>query len=164
MLPALLVPQPMPVQKVEGYQMPEHHDNLLSWDFVKIQMSESTYYWFTTVSADGRPHAVPVWAVWYNNRVHVEGSPKTKWVQNLLRDSRVTVHLPNAEQVVIVEGNAYVLEDDELTEEEWLELDTAYQKKYQVQKGSPYFLYVQPTKVMAWNGGDLQTMTRWIFR
>lgn len=34
--------------------------------------------------------------------------------------------------------------------------------KYNVDKGSPYW-YVQPTKVIAWNGGALDTMTRWIF-
>ena len=41
-------------------------------------------------------------------------------------------------------------------------LDSAYQTKYGVDEGSPYW-YIEPTKVLAWNGGNLHTMTRWIF-
>ncbi|HRW04921.1 MAG TPA: pyridoxamine 5'-phosphate oxidase family protein [Caldilineaceae bacterium] len=162
MFPDPIIPHAIPVKKVEGYQMPEHSDNLLTWDFVVTQMTQSKYYWLATTSGDGQPHAVPVWGIWDNNRVHFEGRPNTKWARNLLRDSRITVHLPDAEQVVIIEGNAYIIEDEEIDENEWRRLDTQFQTKYQVAQGSPYW-YVQPTKVLAWNGGDLQTMTRWIF-
>jgi hypothetical protein len=162
MLNDIVIPSAMPAKKVPGYQMPEDTTNLLSWDFVATHLAPSYHYWLNTICADGRPHAVPVWGIWYNNRVHFEGSMKTTWARNLVRDPRITVHLPNGEQVVIIEGVAHIIEDNEIDSDEWNRLDTQFQSKYQVDKGSPYW-YVQPRKVLAWNGGGLQTMTRWVF-
>jgi general stress protein 26 len=162
MLDDILIPQAIPAKKVAGYQMPEDTATLLSWDFVSGQMTSSQQYWLTTVSAEGRPHAVPVWGIWFKNRLHFEGSMKTAWARHLVRDPHITVHLPNGEQVVIIEGIAHIIEDDAIDDDEWNRLDTTFQSKYQVNKGSPYW-YVQPEKVLAWNGAGLQTMTRWLF-
>jgi general stress protein 26 len=161
-LEELKIPKARPARKVPGYQMPETDDQLLAWDFVVEQMLQAKYYWISTVNQNGGPHAVPLWGVWYDNRVHFDGRTETAWSKNLMQESRIAVHLPDAEKVVIVYGNAYTIEDDELNEEQWHRLDSAYQTKYQVQEGSPWW-YVKPNKVLAWNGGNLRTMTRWIF-
>lgn len=58
--------------------------------------------------------------------------------------------------------SARIVEDDEITEQEWYELDSRFQAKYAVNTGSPYWC-LEPTKVLAWNGGLLDTMTRWSF-
>lgn len=162
MLDDILPPQAVPAKKVAEYQMPEDSTNLLSWDFVSVHMTSSQHYWLTTVSADGRPHAVPVWGIWYKNRVHFEGRMEAAWARHLVRDPRITVHLPNGEQVVIIEGTAHIIHDDDIDNDEWNRIDTTFQSKYQVDKGSPYW-YVEPQKVVAWDGGGLQTMTRWLF-
>lgn len=162
MLDQVSIPEAIPVKKIDGYKMPEHDSNLLSWDFVVYQMEHARHYWISTVSPAGRPHAVPIWGIWYKNRFHFEGSPKTAWAQHLVRNPHVVIHLPDGNQVVIFEGLAHIIEDDELDEQAWQTLDTAYQSKYQVEEGSPYWT-VYPTKVLAWDGADLQTMTRWIF-
>jgi general stress protein 26 len=158
----MTIPQAIPAKKVPGYQMPEEATNLLSWEFVSASMTASHYYWLTTTAANGQPHAVPVWGIWYNHRVHFEGSMRTAWARHLVRNPRVTVHLPNAEQVVIIEGKAHIIEDNDIDEAEWNRLDTLFQSKYQVDKGSPYWC-VEPKKVLAWDGAGLQTMTRWLF-
>jgi hypothetical protein len=142
--------------------MPEHHQDLLTWEFIAARMDKARYYWLNTTFPDGRPHAVPVWGIWRHDRIHFDGSPNTAWARNLFRDPRIVVHPPDPNQVVVVEGLARTLEDGELDEGEWLELDTQYQDKYGVTDGSPYW-YVQPTKVIAWDGETLETMTRWIF-
>ena len=162
MLDDMLIPQAIPAKKVAGYQMPEDTANLLSWDFVSVQMTASQQYWLSTISATGHPHAVPVWGIWYKNRLHFEGSMETAWARHLVRDPRITVHPPHGEQVVIIEGIAHIIEDDDIDSAEWNRLDTQFQSKYQVDKGSPYW-YVEPRKVLAWDGGGLQTMTRWVF-
>jgi general stress protein 26 len=162
MLDDIEIPHAIPAKKVAGYQMPETTTNLLQWDFVSAHMAASQEYWLNTVYADGRPHAVPVWGIWYKNRVHFEGGMKTAWARNLVRNPHIVVHLPSGEQVVIIEGTAHIIEDDDINSDEWNRLDTLFQSKYKVDKGSPYW-YVQPRKVLAWNGGGLQTMTRWIF-
>jgi len=162
MLTDFLIPAPIPTKLVPGYQMPANPEQLLSWEFVTQQMEQSRVYWLNTLYADGRPHAVPVWGIWHKNRVHFDGSPKTGWARNLLRNPQITVHLPSGDKVVIIEGHAHMLEDEALTLAEWQTLDSLYQSKYAVDNGSPYW-YVHPTKVIAWNGEDLRTMTRWVF-
>jgi len=161
-LKEISIPKATPARKVKGYQMPETNENLISWDFVSEQMSKSRHYWISTVFPDARPHVVPVWGIWYENRLHFEGSLQTGWGQNILKNTHIAAHLPDADKVVIIEGTAHFIEDDEIDNETWNLLDRTFQQKYQVDKGSPY-IYVQPKRVLAWNGEDLTTMTRWLF-
>lgn len=94
--------------------------------------------------------------------LHFEGRPEAAWVLNLRRDPRVTAHPPEPEQVVTIEGRARIIEDDDLTDQEWTDLDARFRSKYRTDSGSPYWC-IEPTKVVAWNGGLLDTMTRWLF-
>jgi hypothetical protein len=140
--------------------MPETSEHLLDWQFVAEEMSKAEHYWIACVNGRNAPHVAPLWGIWFENRIHFDGSPQTGWAKNLKVNGQIAVHLPSGEQVIIVEGSATTLEDDELSSEEWALLDGIYQKKYGVKEGSPYW-YVQPSKVLAWK--DMQTMTRWIF-
>lgn len=114
------------------------------------------------MSGDGRPHAVPVWGLWHDDRIHFEGGITTAWATNLLRDPRIAVHPPDPERVVTIEGVAHIIDDEDLSDDEWSDLDRRFQTKYDVDKGSPYWC-VEPRKGLAWNGRGLDTMTRWIF-
>jgi general stress protein 26 len=163
MLTQITVPDATPARKLKGYKMPETGENLVPWEFVTEQMTRSRHYWISTVFPDGRPHVVPVWGIWHANRFHFEGSMQTAWGQNIRKNPRTAVHLPSADQVVIIEGTAHMIQDDEIDNEMWNLLDSTFQRKYQVDRGSPY-LYVQPRRVLAWNGEDLSTMTRWVFK
>ena len=163
MLKPLTIPTPQPVKKVPGYEMSETSDHLLEWQFVVEQMQAAENYWIACINGNGAPHVVPLWGIWFENRVHFDGSPETGWAKNLFANGEIAVHLPSADQVVIINGYAQTLGDDEFTESEWALLDGHYQKKYgkyNLEAGSPYW-YVQPSKVIAWK--DMQTMTRWIF-
>lgn len=162
MIGPLKIPNAQLAKKVPGYQMPEDTERLLAWNFVAQQMSAAEFYWISAVNRNSGPHVVPLWGIWHQNRVHFDGSPQTGWAKSLLRNPKIAVHLPDANKVVIVYGCARIIEDDELSEEAWKVLDSAYQAKYDVQEGSPYW-FVEPSKVLAWNGGNLHTMTRWIF-
>jgi general stress protein 26 len=142
--------------------MPETRENLVSWEFVAEQMTRSRHYWISPVFPDGRPHVVPVWGIWHENRFHFECSMQTAWGQNILKNPRIAVHLPIADQVVVIEGTAHIIQDDEIDDDTWNLLDSAFQNKYRVDKGSPY-IYVNPQKVLAWDGEDLSTMARWLF-
>lgn len=162
MLEALKIPKAQPAKKVPGYEMPEDEENLLDWSFVAERMAEAEYYWLGAVNQVGGPHVVPMWCIWFENRLYFDGSPKTGWAKSLTNNPQIAVHLPDAQKVIIIYGHARIIEDDELTEQEWARLDSVYQTKYNVTEGSPYW-FVEPSKVLAWNGGNLHTMTRWIF-
>lgn len=162
MLAKLSIPNPCPPEKIPGYHLPENTDNLLSWAFVAQQMSQSRYYWLNTVSPNGHPHAVPVWGIWHENRVHFDGGPQTRWARNLMYNSQIAVHLPDGDKVVIIEGRVQILEDNDLDGTAWQQLDALYRAKYTLDHGSPYWV-VHPQKVLAWDTETLESMTRWLF-
>jgi general stress protein 26 len=162
MLSQIVIPEAVPAKKVKGYQMPETKDRLVSSDFFSGEMAQASFYWISTVYPDRRPHVVPVWGIWHENRFYFDGSIQTAWGQNILKNPAVAVHLPSPEKVVILEGTARIIQDDALDAAEWAILDRAFQSKYQVEKSSPY-IYVEPKKALAWDGADLKTMTRWLF-
>lgn len=87
--------------------------------------------WFTTVRADGSPHAVPVWFFWHDGRVLVMSEPDTAKVRNVRRGSPVLLHLetePGGDGVVVLSGPGSV---SERSSTEWLtEVGEAYEEKY----------------------------------
>lgn len=159
----LIIPEPVLPKHIPGYRLPEKTDRMLDWSFVAEQMNAAHYYWISTVNLKNHPHAVPVWGLWYENRLYLEGSPKTAWASNAMHNPYVSVHLPDAEKVVLIEGLAQFLGDNDLDQSTWKTIDMAYQSKYQVPKGSPWVL-IHPGKVLAWANPDLQTMTCWNFK
>ena len=68
--------------------------------------------WFTTVGADGRPHAVPVWYLWHDDGITVLTEPASVKATNLRRGSPALVHLhaggESGDDVVVLHGTATV--------------------------------------------------------
>ena len=158
----LQIPEAILPKYVQGYNMPRDPEKLLPWDYVSNKMFSAEFYWITSISANGIPHSVPVWGIWFENRVFFDGSPKTKWVQNIQKNSKISVHLPSPREVCIIEGSAVILGDNDLSKEQWNILDTAHQKKYNKLYGSPY-IYVNPSKIIAWDTSTYEHMTVWDF-
>jgi hypothetical protein len=69
-------------------------------------MAAAKYYWISTVSPDGRPHATPVDGVWVDEQLYFGGSPATRRNRNLESNPAVCVHLENGLDVVILHGEA----------------------------------------------------------
>lgn len=92
----------------EGYL--ENPTALLPWSHVEQRLSEAVNYWLCSVRPDGRPHAVPKWAVWVEGRIYFDGSPQTRHARNIALNPQVVVHLESGTDVVIVEGAAAALE------------------------------------------------------
>lgn len=87
--------------------------------------------WFTTVRADGSPHAVPVWFYWHEGRALVMSEPDTAKVRHVRRGSPALLHLhtrADGDGVVVLEGRAEI---SERSSAEWLpEIGEGYQAKY----------------------------------
>ena len=69
--------------------------------------------WLTTVSADGRPHIVPIWFSWDGRTFLVFTKPGAKKVRNVRSNPAVMLALgdPAADfDVLLIEGLAYVLD------------------------------------------------------
>ncbi|MFN8483768.1 MAG: pyridoxamine 5'-phosphate oxidase family protein [Anaerolineae bacterium] len=162
MLTPIVIPKATPVRKIPGYGMPEDEAHLVTWHFVAEQMAAARHYWLGTVSPMGGPHVVPVWGIWVENRLHFEGSMQTMWARYLTRNPQAVVHLADGEKVIMLEGVARIIGDDDIDADGWRRLDTTFQAKYGVEEGSPYWC-VEPRKVLAWDGEQLHNMTRWMF-
>lgn len=91
---------------VPGYGIPESEEGLLSWSHVHQRLERARNYWVCTASADGRPHAIPIWGAWTDQRLFFDGGTHTRWARNLAANPRVAVHLENGDDVVILEGVA----------------------------------------------------------
>jgi hypothetical protein len=84
----------------------------IAWGYIEQRLAEAINYWMCTVRPDGRPHAVPRWALYVNGRVYYDGSPETRHVRNLTGNPRVALHLESGEQAVIVEGESRAMRPD----------------------------------------------------
>ena len=143
----------------ESYGIPEETEGTLEWSFVERTMDAQRNYWVTTVRPDGRPHARPTWGVWVDGRFHCGGGEGTRWVRNLASDPSIVVHTESAESVVILEGEAERIDEGTASAERIGRLDDAYEEKYEVRHGTPFFA-VRPERVLAWS--DYPTdATRW---
>ena len=90
----------------KGYGVPESDDGMVPWSWAVEQLQAARNYWFCTTRPDGRPHAVPAWAVWVDGALYFDGSPETRRARNLAQRPALTVHLESGDQVVILEGEA----------------------------------------------------------
>jgi hypothetical protein len=90
----------------EGYGVPTLDEGMLEWSWAVEQLERALTYWFSTTRPDGRPHAMPAWAVWLDGALYFDGSPQTRRMRNLTENPAISVHLESGEQVVILEGQA----------------------------------------------------------
>lgn len=88
----------------DGYGLPADDEGLLEWSQVRERLVASKHYWLATVRPDGRPHVVPRWGVWLDDRFYYDGAPTTRHALNLEHNQHVTLNLEDGWRAVIVEG------------------------------------------------------------
>ena len=76
----------------------------LPWRVVENWLVKSWHYWLTTTRPDGRPHAVPAWGIWRNGSPYFSTGPETVTAGNLILNPAALAHLPDGDQVSIIEG------------------------------------------------------------
>lgn len=89
----------------------------IAWAPVRAKLAEAADYWVCTVRPDSRPHAVPVWAVWWRGAMVFSTVGFSVKAANLRHQPKATVHLGDAQEVVVLDGDAAeVTAPDELAE------------------------------------------------
>lgn len=122
----MLTPQVTRPHFPPGYV--DHPTAHVPWEWVEQQLDSAVHYWLCTVRPDGRPHAVPKWAVWVDGKIHFDGSPQTRHARNLALNPAVVLHLESGEQAIIVEGTARAI--DRPSADLALRVSQAYRQKY----------------------------------
>jgi hypothetical protein len=151
-----------------GYGIPETTDGALPWSWARERLERARLYWVATVRPDGRPHAMPTWGAWVDDRFWMEGSPGTRRFRNLAANPACVVHVESGKDCVIVEG---IAEDGTGPAPDLVERLVAGFAKYRetddytvdpanwVREG---FLAVRPTLAFGWSEYPVDA-TRWRF-
>ena len=93
-----------------GYGIPSTTKGLLDWAHVDERMRAAPAYWVATSGPDGTPRVRPLDGLWHEGVLYVGGSPETRWARDIVANPRVSVHLDGTTDVVILEGEAELLE------------------------------------------------------
>ena len=125
--------------------------------------------WIATVRRDQKPHLVPLWFYWDGRAIYFNTGLNTVKRRNLSATDRVTAHVGDGDDPIIVEGQALrVVDPDEIAR-----VDQAYRAKYVdpnsgMTAGYPetdldlgYRIDIE--RIMAWEYGTVATRTDFRF-
>jgi PPOX class probable F420-dependent enzyme len=137
----------------------------LPWSWAVEQLTAARNYWICTRRRDGRPHAMPVWAVWLDDAVWFSTDPSSAKGRNMARDPRIVIHLESGDETVVLEGEVESNPDDRAALQRFVD---AYEKKYghRIELGNEnYGIYVlRPCIAQTWTEqGFPRNATRWVF-
>lgn len=101
----------------------------LPWSWAAERLIANRNFWVVTVSADGRPHALPVWGVWDDDelRFALSCAPRARKARNLAANPRAVLMIDDTVECLSVEGRAAPVDHDE-RRAQWIE---RYLAKYQ---------------------------------
>lgn len=103
-----------------GYGVSGSSEGLLPWSwaltrlrdciFLLGSMAQRQYdYWVATVWPDGRPHTMPVWAVWDGGVLWFSSSLRSRKIRNIVAGSDVSVSTEDPRNPVVLEGSASIV-------------------------------------------------------
>lgn len=141
---------------------------LLPWSWALGRLRDSHDYWLSTRRPDGRPHLMPVWALWLQDALWFSCSAASRKAANLAAEPRCSLSTDDALNPVVVEGTAQV-RDAERDRQRFIE---AMNAKYEVALDVDFLdgvanlcLRVQPVVAFGMLHGDFTgSPTRWSFR
>ena len=92
--------------------------NPLRWSWAAEKLVANRNYWVVTVSAEGRPHSLPVWGVWVDeeHRFAFSCGPRSRKAANLTANPHAVVTVDDTVECISVEGQAAMVGDTSRTE------------------------------------------------
>ena len=109
-----------------GYGISESSEGLLPWIWAEERLRDSRNYWVATVRPDGRPHLMPVWAVWVSDALYFSTARTSTKARNLFANPNCSVSTEHGDEAVIIEGAVIHEEDHSALRPAW----DAYKAKY----------------------------------
>jgi PPOX class probable F420-dependent enzyme len=146
---------------------PDEGRGLLPWSWAEERLVKSHDYWVATARPDGRPHLMPVWAVWDGGALWFSSSVGSRKARNVAAEPRCSIATDNAWEPVVLEGVARVVTDhDALARYIALE-NEKYGTDYGVDFLDPAVnatFRVEPSWVFTLTEDDFTgSPTRWVF-
>ncbi len=146
-----------------GYGVSKSLKGLLDWNWARERLTKSHNYVIMTVRPDGRPHAMGMHGLWFENDFYFGTGEATRKAKNLAANPNCILINENLEELIIVEGIAEPVGSEEIP----ATLSAASKNKYGwpcdpgkggvIFKVSPRVVFALPEKQFA------TAPTRWRF-
>jgi pimeloyl-ACP methyl ester carboxylesterase len=147
-----------------------------AWSEAAWRLASADGYWLASARADGRPHLVPVLAVWVDGALHFAAGPGTRKGRNLRHDPRCTLSTRQCELDLVIEGVATRVVDEAVLRRVAEEYAAKYAWPVEVRDGAfegegaptagppPYEVHrLDPTVGFAFPTDETFAPTRWEF-
>ena len=154
---------------LSGPSPPNFKEEMLTWEWIDARLNSALNYWIASATVEGKPHAVPIWGAWLDDRFYFVGGGRK--VRNLCANPQAVVHLESGNEVVLIEGHCK--EVPAPSQAMLQQLDDEFLRKYpgfrpneqlqhRVDAGNPSagLFVVHPLTVTAWSG-FAGNATRW---
>jgi PPOX class probable F420-dependent enzyme len=150
-----------------GIVGPAEGSGLLDWSWAVQQLTTSHNFWLATHWPDGRPHIMPVWAVWTDRTLLFSSSKQSRKALNLANDPRCVLSTEDSQNPVIVEGVAELLSERADLEAFLAATNAKYATSYDFDMVDPTkncSYRVRPTSIFGLQADDFTgSPTRWSF-
>ena len=89
-----------------SYGVPDDLDGALDWSWAEEQLTACRNFWVVTVDPNRRPHSMPVWGVWFEDRFWFSATTDALKVRNIAHNPNVVITGEDTVNVVSIEGTA----------------------------------------------------------
>ena len=145
-----------------GYGVPTSSKGLLPWSWARQRLEKSHNYWISTVRPDRSPHTMVVWGLWMDGAFYFSTGRESRKARNLSLNSRCIVCTERADEAVIVEGRAELIQDTLQ-----IKFFSRYEKKYKwdmsAMQEEPIFKVAPRVAFGLFEKKFVNSATRWEF-
>jgi nitroimidazol reductase NimA-like FMN-containing flavoprotein (pyridoxamine 5'-phosphate oxidase superfamily) len=145
-----------------GYGIPESAAGMLDWGWAEQRLTSARIFMVATAERESGPHLMPVWGVWFEERLYFSTGDRTRKARSLAADPRCSVATERADEVVVIEGLARRVSDPA----EAARVDEVYTEKYGTSPAVPgsSIFAVEPSRAFGLDESTFGTSaTRWDF-
>jgi len=149
-----------------GIAAPDQGSGLLDWSWAAERLTVARNYWVATVWPTGRPHLMPVWAMWDDSMLWFSSAVGSRKTKNLRADPSCVI-TTDASDPVIIEGQAAAVTEPARLQRVIDLMNAKYATHIEVSFLDPSVnvtFGVRPQRVFGMRDADFQgSPTRWIF-
>jgi hypothetical protein len=147
---------------------PTEGSGLLPWSWAEERLTQSHDYWLATVTPDGRPHVMPVWAVLSEDRLWFSSSNGSRKARNLAGTPYASLATDDPLEPVVAEGPVELITDIATLERMLAAENAKYGADYGMDMLDPAqnsCFAMSPARVLGLASSDFTgSPTRWSFR
>jgi len=147
---------------------PTEGSGLLPWSWAEERLTQSHDYWLATVTPDGRPHVMPVWAVLFEDRLWFSSSNGSRKARNLGGTPYASLTTDDPLEPVVAEGPVELITDIATLKRMLAAENAKYGTDYGMDMLDPAqnsCFAMSPARVLGLASSDFTgSPTRWSFR